>query len=186
MTKLVIPRWFIRHQCVRTGTRLPKWKAFEPPIANYGFHAGRNATMHSILHPQNIPPNSGPVYDVDIKRPIDTVSGDKFDPADFQFYAVGMNVYNVAQKCTCRSCGGVIISAHLRRKHSEVLGCYDKLIKAYKLLDLDQKCVICDTRTIGRRWGVPLCSKGCVKEWCFHIVRPASVSAALDLVITQG
>lgn len=184
MTKLIIPRWFIRHQCIRTGTRLPKWKAFEQPRNIHGFQSV--LSRDSILYPTSIPPNSGPIHDIDIKRPFDTVSGDKFDPADFRFYSVYINAYNVAQKCTCRSCGGVIVSAHLRRKHSEILGCYDKLVKAYKLLDLDQKCVVCDTRTPGRRWGIPLCSKSCVREWCFHIVRPASLTAALDLVITQG
>lgn len=177
MSIITIPRWFIRHQAIRTGMRLPVRPKFVSPVTDrkqWGFI------------PTVIPPNSGPISDVDIRRPIDAVTGDKFDPADFRFWGVYLNIYNVVQKCTCRNCGGVVISQHLRRHHSEVLECYDKLVKAYNLLELDSKCVICNVKTSSRKWGVPLCSKKCVNDWCFHTIRPESVSAALELVIGRG
>jgi len=171
MAKIVVPRWFIRDKALCRGTRLlTKPKFIPPPLVRPGIRISTS-----------IPPGSGP-WNGDITKPIPTVLRDMFDPSDFRFWQVVMNLNRQVWRCQCRQCGGIVLSNTMRRTHSDTLGCYDQLVEAYKLLQRDKRCVICDNVTTKQKWGVPLCSSTCIEKWCFDIVKPEALGAALELV----
>lgn len=86
-----------------------------------------------------------------------------------------------ASYSACRSCGEVLFKKDERRDHLKK-GCSKVLTESYKALLRDRKCVICDEKTSVKHFGVPLCSKDCVHEWCYVTRKPTSLSAAIDFV----
>ncbi len=73
-----------------------------------------------------------------------------------------------ASTAICRACGAERFTAVGRRDHLKEVGCTKVLVAAYKELLADGVCVICDTKTARRGWGVPLCSIKCNNFWKFN------------------
>jgi hypothetical protein len=160
---------------------LPKVEKKNWGFVTTGAHSHAGSTPLGAYQPSSSTlPGPTPRW-VDITKPIMTVCKEMFDPADFRFWGCYINSYDTIQKCSCRNCGGIVMTNGLRRKHSDVLQCYDKLVRAYKFLLLDKLCVICDTRTSASKWGVPLCSEKCKRTFAFDTVRPQALSDALQI-----
>ncbi len=79
----------------------------------------------------------------------------------------------------CRACGVVCWGEAARVLHQQGGTCTVDLIGAYKLLQRDGLCVVCDTPSNQFRWGIPLHAK-CVRSWLLGC--PASVGQALRVV----
>jgi hypothetical protein len=68
----------------------------------------------------------------------------------------------------CRLCMAIVPTTAERRAHQRERSCTVKLVDAYKLLLKDMKCVVCDTKTTHKMWGVPLCGQTCIARWQFE------------------
>lgn len=81
----------------------------------------------------------------------------------------------------CRCCGDAVQTYQNRRMHGAKSGCNQFLVNAYKLLLLDKLCVMCDTKTKNQKWGIPLCSNGCILEFLYKAFRPKILTEALRI-----
>lgn len=68
----------------------------------------------------------------------------------------------------CRACRMSMLSEEDRRIHTEAFKCTVILTDAFKLLLRDGRCVVCDSQTQNQRYGMPLCSNYCIKNWMFE------------------
>ena len=72
----------------------------------------------------------------------------------------------------CRACGIVRYNEADRKAHRGD-GCGKLLQRAYRLLEKDGKCVICDQVTSRRLYGLPICfSVACEEKWRFGFLAP--------------
>lgn len=67
----------------------------------------------------------------------------------------------------CRCCGANCYTKTARERHLLEGDCKENLLFVYRRLVKDANCVCCDGRTRKQKWGVPLCSDECIKEWKF-------------------
>lgn len=68
----------------------------------------------------------------------------------------------------CRACRMTLLSDEDRVAHTEKFKCTVVLTDAFKLLLRDGRCVVCDSQTQNQRYGMPLCSNVCIKNWMFE------------------
>lgn len=151
-----IPDWFVLKGVRSGGMRMAKLPKLEKPKGNFGYTPTLGFGPHT-------------------KK-----TGEPLQGGDLRYW-LGAN--GSASYGACRNCGEVLFTKEDRRKHMKE-GCSKILTEAYKALLRDRKCVICDEVTSVRHYGVPLCSKDCVNEWCFVTRKPTSLVMAIDFVKT--
>lgn len=153
----MLPYWLLVKKAGHpAGMRLPKWKKYEPPPP---------------------PPVSMQRYLPSIYKPklsVSSINGDIY-----RFWKV--ETYPEGETYTCRRCKGISLSHADRIAHLKGYGCAKTLISAYKLLLRDMRCVICDIRTDNMKWGVPICTGACERQWCEEEARPLALVNALRL-----
>lgn len=121
---------------------------------------------------------TGKVYD-DL-----TLQRMEFDNWEYRFWCADMEdgVRGSELVSICRVCSSIFYERVSRQNHLNG-GCSNSLLAAYKLLLLDKKCVVCDTRTSEQKWGVPLCKNQQCHATFKHVdPTPQALSDALDLV----
>jgi len=84
----------------------------------------------------------------------------------------------------CRCCKRIVHSGEERLAHKNTIkgqaACTTLLTVAYDRLALRNKCVVCESQTWNRRWGVPLChATMCIKRWMFDTTHWVSLEMAL-------
>jgi hypothetical protein len=84
----------------------------------------------------------------------------------------------------CRACMTMLLDKDSRNEHKEREGCTSKLVAAYKICLDKGFCIVCNVYTKGKRWGVPLCSDKCAKEFTSknNFVQPYKLREALEEV----
>lgn len=158
----MIPRYMLRKIAgMGNGYRLSKWTPFKEP-ANM-VHVGPSKFSRFSKQPPLIPGGTGDVY---------------------RFWQIKHGVVDghMWMQGQCRACGTTCNALNTMREHQRDRGCAKKLVEAYKLLQRDLKCVVCDKFTKESRWGVPMCSQECVESWKKDVVAPHSLEQALQLV----
>ena len=111
---------------------------------------------------------------------------DEVKHGDYRYWAGYHPQEHNPAYATCRSCGQVCLNKEDRQKHSRDEGCGRLLTDAYKLLLRDRICVICDLPTQVQHFGLRLCCKDCVHEWCFKQRCPKSLMHAIQIVQRQN
>lgn len=96
---------------------------------------------------------------------------------DYRFW-IG-SPQEMSLRAVCRACGKVeflefsdkmkVLQEHQVNEKNWLGGdcCTVRLVKAYASLLRKRKCVICREDTTMARYGVPMCSPGCVEHWKF-------------------
>ena len=158
MAEITLPRWMITNKCMPAGHRTAKKPVLVIPVEER-FVGGSGGSYR--------PPT--------IK--------DVFDGWEYRFWAMATLNENTPCVVECRCCGSV--QGHTRQArvfHHAQGNCTKRLCSAYKLLLLDKRCVICNMKTFGDKYGVPLCCSGCIQAWCEAEPQPAALLNALLLV----
>lgn len=76
----------------------------------------------------------------------------------------------VSQWARCRACRWVVcesLRAVRMKVHMDRYKCSVHLTAAYGYLLAQKKCVVCEKKCTGGKWGVPLCSTECQHRWMF-------------------
>lgn len=184
MTKLTVPRWFIRCKALEGGIRLPK----RPEKQHFGFVQSYPADQSRPNNVTTISPDAGAVpsgrkigdlWDID---QLYTGVGEKFDPGDYRYWFPYMNTWGIINRVMCRKCGSLCLTKWSRKSHFEQTSCGGTLVESYKLLLRDRKCIMCDAISKKMRWGIPFCSENCIYQWAIGQPKPQALGLALDLV----
>lgn len=164
MANIRVPRWILAQMCLPAGRRTGKKPVFKAPCI----------CTSSSSH-WSTPKKKEGYASTDIPG--------VFENWEYRFWAMTSWPLNTNVFAECRCCShteGEDIT--LRRLHFKQGKCTRKLIAAYKLLQKDSLCVICDHRTNHEKWGVPLCSSSCEQAFCETEAQPKALTAALLLV----
>ena len=157
MAEITVPRWLIANKCMPGGRRT----APKPVLV--------------IETPARLGKRFG-AYEAPV------IAG-QFEHWEYRFWAMGVIGNTGVALTECRCCGHVgKRDMKIRRLHLSQGGCATKLCEAYKLLLRDRKCVVCDQKTLFKKWGVPICSSSCEQAWCEVEAHPSALQAALQLV----
>lgn len=183
----MLPRWYLRRIAVPAGRWLSKKTKLSPSFAwDRTIPDGRlPAHYHGVRHPLHgfvgTPTGLRDFLDGDEDPTISLPEGN-LPLGEYRFFCGHIDRKSVLVKC--RGCNGLISGERARKAHTEATGCTTKLVKAYRLLLRDHKCVICDAHTNSgdRKWGVPLCGRMCTVKWMFSLERPDALMNALHLV----
>jgi hypothetical protein len=172
MAELTLPRWIITNKTMPGG-----WRTAPKPV---------------LVAPIEHPPDeylSGSGFRILTRRekgyePATQIG--VFENWEYRFWAA--DLYTGGSVATeCRSCGHEKGRTRAARKtHHAMGGCAKRLVAAYDLLLRDKKCVICDSVTGQKHWGVPLCCSACQQAWCEVEAQPKALTAALQLVGDEG
>jgi hypothetical protein len=171
-----IPRYLIAKKTLLGGQRgdklvlLPKPVVHAPAVqVGYGRGRGMNiirtrATSDSLI-------------------PVD--SSLEFENWEYRFWTLEM--HGTIGSAVCRNCEVSLRDKEMRRKHLNKNGCADRIVNAYALLLKDRKCVVCDTLTTNKKWGVPLClSTSCMLNFMHQEAVPAALCQALAIGVSRG
>jgi|ERR1035437_1316709 hypothetical protein len=166
MTELRVPRWIITQMMMPSGRRSGKKPVFQ------------------FLTSTWLPPERHvPVYALTKNGYEPTEIPGLFERWEYRFWAMVVFSGATQMVAECRCCGHIGVNDLVtRRQHPSKGGCTKRLLHAYKLLQRDQRCVICDGHTTTEKWGVPLCSSGCQQAWCENEAQPSSLTQALGLL----
>jgi len=160
----MLPNWviatLIRPHGLRLPPRDPHW---EPP----------KTRKKSLL---------GKYYEKRDKDAV-TVRDGNLENAEYEFYA-GVD-FQSAPSSHCRCCHHMVFGAEERKRHKDK-DCHATLKAAYKLLCIDMACVMCDARTLRKKWGVPLCSNECIQKFKFYWGVTPAIDEAVGLVRRRG
>lgn len=169
MGQIRLPRWLLERKMLRGGLRLDPFPKREVtrPIPIYS-----NAYVSSYSPPSTLSVSTETIYDI---------AGQIFAGWEYRFWAAALETDKV-YVTECRCCNAVYMNRVNRLAHLKESGCSKKLVAAFKLLQADKMCVICNTSTTREKWGVPLCSEGCIKTWCEEESQPVALHLALDLL----
>lgn len=182
MSKITVPRYFIRHMFQPSGVRLEKFK--KPNYWPYIPEHERKREQKDFSPPLALPESTyvghnlvGMGYDSD--RP-------DFDHADYQFWSV-IGYTKIDNKpfpvTKCRCCEKMIVTRERRTKHHEAEGCSKVLTSAYEKLSRDGRCIMCDEKTAHRRFGLPICiNPVCRKNWLELGSQPEALTNAILIV----
>lgn len=166
MAEVLLPRWIITQSLMPAGRRTGKKPVFEYPT-----------TQRIEIHSHR--PSFTPIKNAYEPAVIENM----FDHWEYRFWAMVPFSGKTTMVAECRCCGHVGSNdLAARRKHPSIGGCTKRLLAAYKLLQRDSRCVICDGTTTQEKWGVPLCSSGCQQAWCENEAQPSSLMQALAIV----
>lgn len=164
MATLVLPRWLIYSKAHSSGRRLfPK-----PKLSYYPAKPDPRLPSHysgsSLTEPTL--PGEFANWEYRFWGPVTTYEGDKV-------------------LCwQCRVCSTMVLDREARKEHHEREGCTRKLTDAYKICLDKGFCVVCNVYTKQKRWGVPLCSDKCQKDFTTKnsFVQPFKICEALEEV----
>ena len=172
----MVPRWVIRKSWIRTGARLEKRIPLieERPKLQIISRSDKQNTFSNkfgVRKPQF----------TENEMIVMSNKGMDFSHWEFRFWAVGIAGIE-AQICECRCCKNLCYSKEGRKSHLGIAGCTKKLIDAYKLLLLDNRCLICDSKTMNKSFGVPLCNKdACYNDFLHVESQPRALAEALNI-----
>jgi hypothetical protein len=173
MAELMLPRWIITSKCMPFGRRQgPK------PVLVIEREVSRLQAIRT-----------GDVSSKGVYQPVE-VPG-LFKNWEYRFWAMIVtnpgNPGKASILAECRACGNTQNGdTPSRQLHFAKGGCTKRLCAAYDLLIKDSKCLVCDHKTIMKKWGVPLCSSACTQAWCESEPQPKALAEALALVGDQG
>lgn len=157
-----LPQWLLDKVAGYPGGRmLPKRKHFEPPKPIYSYDQRFLPAYY-----RGAPEPTAPV-DNDLCRfwKIEIFHWEKKECKTYE----------------CRNCGTYAYSPEECKEHISKSGCAKQLVKAYKLLLRDHKCVMCDVLTTHERWGVPVCRGSCERHWQEDEATPTALHEALGI-----
>lgn len=160
MPEITLPRWIVTQMCMPHGIRMskrPKPEIVEQVPVHYGF----SHPIPKCYYPPEIP--------------------GLFEAWEYRFWAASLE-NPFAPVMECRACHKMYGKEQERKAHPNDHECYRRLCAAYKLLLKDKRCLICNSKTLSQKWGVPLCGSGCQQAWCEIEAQPDALSLALDLV----
>lgn len=163
-----VPIWFWRLKAAPYGARLPKrtirapkkWSKEDKVLPILNARVGRQLAARNVRARK---PGSLAGFEGNLKA------------EQYQyFYGLKGSVNSAAYSWgMCRICRRTFTNEadrmkHLKRKAGERLSCAMKAIIVCNLLMRDGACVICDTRTEDRKWGLPLCDReACLTTFMF-------------------
>jgi hypothetical protein len=156
MCEVVLPRYIVAQKCLWGGWRQPAKPVIPRPVVVSRRSAGS------------------------VKDEIPELPG--FDVWEYRFWAATAALDSRSVTAECRRCLSIFSSGAARRLHTGQNGCAKKLTDAYVLLLRDGMCVICNMKSYQFKFGVPICSKACLKAWCEVETQPDALKAALALV----
>jgi hypothetical protein len=151
---MTLPMWYIRQQVYPYGARPPK----RPDI--------------TWVEPAPIRQHGGVRHFQPVTRP-----DGNLNESEYQFF-VGMK-WPDSNMAVCRCCNKNFYTKEERQSHFKTKSlmltsqagyepsCAIKIIAIMQLLQKDNNCVVCDTHTLSRKWGFPLCSRDCMVAWMF-------------------
>lgn len=162
-----LPRWLVLKKAgYGAGQRLRKWQKFVKPTPP--------STPKWLLGPAHYQTRQ-PELQARIEN------HDKY-----RFFAIYEDpTTNTDEYAVCRACGHVCYNEEERRAHLRAQGCAKKLVKAYDFLLRDMKCVICDCKSMQKKWGVPL-HFGCERYWKEDSPTPSALELALTWSEVRG
>jgi hypothetical protein len=186
--QITIPRWFIKQTMLRHGYRLPT-KPVQTLKANLGVTkfeyvgAPRGGVSKETYKTSlgNFLSRNGS-RKINDYNSVKNQNGESFNSSDFRYWSCYIGTEGFAVNVVCRCCGCMRIKGEDRKAHQQISGCAGKLVEAYKLLNLDKKCIVCDEPTRNQEWGIPICGETCKRGWCFFSVQQAALKDALMLV----
>jgi hypothetical protein len=145
MSAIVLPRWLVYSKAHRSGRRLfPKPKLPVPT-----FKADSRLPAHYSAQSLTEPDLPG-----------------EFANWEYRFWGpVTMRESDQVVAWQCRACLTMLLPKDMRNEHKEKCGCTTKLVAAYKIMLDKGFCFICNVYTKQKRWGVPLCSEKCEKDF---------------------
>lgn len=159
MTEIRLPRWLIARKMLPGGLRLfPKPRLIVTPIVTWKQFQPTQIGSDTLLD----------------------IAGNEFAGWEYRFWAAALEGDKVCVT-ECRCCHMIYMDRVNRRAHLRETGCSKKLVGAFKLLQADQRCVICNNRSTKEKWGVPLCDDTCIKRWTEEEAQPLALEAALEL-----
>jgi hypothetical protein len=165
MADITLPRWIITQMCMPHGHRT----ATKPVIA---VSMGQRNQSHNRFEESYSPG----VYQPEVINGV-------FEHWEYRFWCMVTWPPSTQILAECRACGHLgEQDKAVRQGHMSQGGCAKKLCDAFDLLLRDKLCVICDVRTTRTKWGVPICSSGCMQAWCEQESQPKALLNALQLV----
>lgn len=166
------------------GADKPIHQAAKPPIdawAERWILDARNKGKVVEFKPANANAALAAAQEVRRKRPLPTsLPVGNLPWTDYRFW-IGSALEGVSRMAICRHCLRAVFTGWERKCHMEYTKCSVLLVGAYKRLLLYPMCVMCDKETFGKqKWGVPLCSADCVRDWMFRHTRTDALRTAID------
>jgi hypothetical protein len=172
-----VPRYLIAKKTILGGQRGDKLVLLpKPVVASPNIIQGYGRRRRGFVEVKNV----GRVQETsDSLIPIDLSMN--FLNWEYRFWCLEM--HGTMGSATCRRCEIMLHDEEPRRKHLNVNQCSTKLLDAYELLLRDKKCVVCDSFTANKKWGVPLCLRTqCMLNFMHQEAVPQALLQALLLI----
>lgn len=184
-----VPLRILRQAMGRMGKRLtpmrilaepkqPKPDYFSGMVNPTGYDTSRNTRIvnykeRSKAH--KVPPSEGPQSPATVFCLTDTLLD--FNHWEFRFYMVDPDTKPLA--AMCRVCQKEFSTVEARKMHNKTERCFHTLQHASKIM-LGARCVICNNRTLNKKWGFFMCGEACNQQFMHAIEQPEPLYQALE------
>lgn len=161
-----VPDALIRRLCYSSGAkRLPKLKRLLYPAPMEAIPIPPFRTPVHIAGPGRM--TMYPDRQLALVAPPSKIEAGNITVDDYRWF-IGRKIVQSTMS-QCRFCDAHIHRADLMKPHLNAGNCKSQMVVLYTRLRKDRNCVVCDARTGGMKWGIPLCSDTCIESWKFAL-----------------